>query len=89
MVAEKQRLRGFTLTRLIPVLDQLQDSDNYRLLPLTAARVIESTKLTAIPDIFDRLVAAEAWAWGVPLLTKDSSLADSGYVRVVWDEAAP
>ncbi len=35
-------------------------------------------------DPFDRLIVAEALALGVPLLTKDGNITDSGLVRVVW-----
>lgn len=36
------------------------------------------------PDPFDRLIVAEALVLGVPLITKDGNITDSGVVRVVW-----
>ena len=35
-------------------------------------------------DPFDRLIVAEAIVLGVPLITKDGNITDSGVVRVVW-----
>ena len=35
-------------------------------------------------DPYDRLIVAEAIVLGVPLITKDGNLTDSGLVRVVW-----
>jgi PIN domain nuclease of toxin-antitoxin system len=36
------------------------------------------------PDPYDRLIVAEALLLGVPLITKDGNITDSGVVRVVW-----
>ncbi len=35
-------------------------------------------------DPYDRLIVAEALVQGVPLITKDGNITDSGLVRVVW-----
>ena len=35
-------------------------------------------------DPFDRLIVATALDLGVPLITKDGNITDSGVVRVVW-----
>ena len=35
-------------------------------------------------DPFDRLFVAEAIVLGVPLITKDGIITDSGVVRVIW-----
>ena len=35
-------------------------------------------------DPFDRLIVAEALVLGVPLISKDGNITDSGIVRVVW-----
>lgn len=35
-------------------------------------------------DPYDRLIVAEALVLGVPVLTKDGNIADSGVVRVLW-----
>lgn len=35
-------------------------------------------------DPYDRLITAEALVLGVPLVTRDGNITDSGIVRVVW-----
>lgn len=35
-------------------------------------------------DPYDRLIVAEALVLGVPLISKDGNISDSGIVRVVW-----
>ncbi len=35
-------------------------------------------------DPYDRLIVAEALVLGVPLISKDGNITDSGLVRVVW-----
>ncbi len=35
-------------------------------------------------DPFDRLIVAEALVLGVPLVTKDGNITDSGLLRVIW-----
>lgn len=35
-------------------------------------------------DPYDRLIVAEAIVLGVPLITKDGNITDSGIVRVIW-----
>ena len=39
---------------------------------------------TATDRWADRLIVAEALVLGVPLITKDGNITDSGVIRVVW-----
>ncbi|MFL5804203.1 MAG: hypothetical protein ACJ8CR_20955 [Roseiflexaceae bacterium] len=54
-------------------------------LPLLPETAIESHTFTAIPDIFDHLIVAEARRLGLPLITRDAAISGSGLVSVVWD----
>lgn len=85
MVVEKRRLRGDTMSQLEIELGLMQQSVNYELLPLLPDLVISSRTFTAIPDIFDRLIVAEALRLNLPLITRDSVIRASGLVNVVWD----
>jgi PIN domain nuclease of toxin-antitoxin system len=84
MVAEKGRLPGATLAHLLPLLEELEGSDNYRLIELVPATVLASHRFARIADIFDRLIVTEAVLRGLPLLTKDPLIHDSGLVRAIW-----
>ncbi len=83
-VVERGRLPGVTVVALLTQLHRMQYSANYWLLALRPATVIASHTLTAIPDIFDRLIVAEARRLGLPLITRDQGIRASNLVTVVW-----
>jgi PIN domain nuclease of toxin-antitoxin system len=85
MVIEKRRIPGVTLSQLEIELELMRNNASYEFLALLPDTVINSHRLTAIPDIFDRLIVAEAVRLGLPLITKDSVITASGLVTVVWD----
>jgi hypothetical protein len=71
MVAERRRIPGLDTPLMLDQIARMRLSANYVLLPLLPDTVITSVAFTAIPDIFDRLVAAEAHNLLVPLITRD------------------
>lgn len=83
MVAEKGRI-ALTSAMLIATARAWQAASNIRLTHLTPALVVASIDLTAIPDIFDRLIVAEARALGVPLITQDAVVVRSQLVPIIW-----
>ena len=83
-VIERGRLSGITMAALLKKIDSIKNSSNYQILPLRPDTVIASHTLTAIPDIFDRLIVAEALRLGVPLITRDKVITRSGIVTTVW-----
>ena len=85
MVVEKQRLPGVTMPQLLIELRLMEQSASYEFLPLTHDLAITSRTLTVIPDIFDRLIIAEALRLNLPLITCDSVIHKSGVVNVIWD----
>jgi predicted nucleic acid-binding protein len=40
--------------------------------------------LSAIPEMHDRIIAGVAYRYGIPLLTKDRTIIDSGLIQTVW-----
>lgn len=70
--------------RLDVILQRLQDSPNVDLPDLTLARTLDLRTLTAIPDIHDRFIVAEAVGRGLPLITHDQTITASGLVSVIW-----
>jgi PIN domain nuclease of toxin-antitoxin system len=73
------------MSQLVTRLNQMQTRKNYKFLHLDPNLVISSRTLTAIPDIFDRLIVAEALQLGLPLITSDSVIRASGLVNVIWN----
>ena len=85
MVVERGRLPGIAMAHLLPRLEAMRTSDNYRLLSLLPEVVLASHTLTAIPDIFDRLIVAEAIHRRTPLISKDAVIRRTALVATVWD----
>ena len=84
MVVERGRLPGVAMAHVLSRLEAMRTSANYPLAPLLPEIVIASHTLTAIPDIFDRLIVADALSRGVPLISKDGVIQRSGLVRTIW-----
>jgi PIN domain nuclease of toxin-antitoxin system len=85
MVVQKGRLPGESLDHLLPHLRAMAESANYSLSPLLPETVIASHEYTIIPDIFDRLIVTEAITRGLPLLTRDPVIRQSGLIFPIWD----
>lgn len=83
MVVERRRVAG-TVAELLQGLALMEASGNYQLLDLIPATVIASHTFTALPDIFDRLIVAEARRLGLALLSRDETIAGSGLVTTLW-----
>ena len=56
----------------------------YRVVPLSAAVVLRSHDLLAIPERGDRLIAATAQHLGLPLITRDQDIARALGGDVIW-----
>jgi len=47
--------------------------------------LLEAATFTTVRDPYDRLIIAQARIAGVPLITGDEQIQESGLVRTVWD----
>lgn len=63
----------------------LDKSVNLDLAANDTAVVLEAANFTIIRDPYDRLIIAQARVLGLPLITGDGVIQDSGLVRTVWD----
>jgi len=79
-VVEKKRL----LLEFDGVLRAIQRSSNYRVLPLDMAVISILPKLTILSELHDRIIVASADLLGAPLITCDSAIARSGYLKIIW-----
>lgn len=85
MVVQKGRLAGVSLEHFVAQLEAMPMSSNYELCPLLPGTVLDSLALRAIPDIFDRLIGAEAMVRGLPLVSSDPVFRELTQLKVVWD----
>ena len=67
------------------LLISLMQADNYELGMNDAALLLEVSALVGIRDPYDRLIVAQARVAGIPLVTGDEEIHESGLVRIVWD----
>jgi PIN domain nuclease of toxin-antitoxin system len=83
MLAERGRVRLPCTTDAF--LDELERAPSLRVLPLDRRVAVESVRLgDAVPrDPSDRMIVATARVWGLPLVTADERIRQSGAVRVI------
>ena len=60
-------------------------ADNFDLGVNDTQLLLEAASFTALSDPYDRLIVAQARVAGLPLLTGDEEIRESGLVRTVWD----
>ena len=63
----------------------LAQADNFDLGINDMQLLLEAASLTAIKDPYDRLIVAQARVSGLPLITGDDGIHESGLVRTIWD----
>ena len=79
MFAEKHK--QIEPDKILAKLRAMSGFEFLALLPETAAKIRE---LTALPDIHDRLIVAEAMIQNMPLISFDEAITKSKLVEVVW-----
>jgi PIN domain nuclease of toxin-antitoxin system len=63
----------------------LAQADNFDLGVNDMQLLLEAASFTTLPDPYDRLIVAQARVAGLPLITGDRVIHESGLVRTVWD----
>jgi PIN domain nuclease of toxin-antitoxin system len=66
------------------IIRTLQAMPNAQIVGFSLIRTLDLRTLTAIPEMHDRMIVAEAIAYGATLITRDTTITNSGLVRVVW-----
>lgn len=79
-LSEKQRI---SLT-LADVEKQLQNFSSYREMPLSFEIIEQAGKITDIPELHDRLIAATAKFLNIELITNDQKIQSSTLVKTAW-----
>ena len=64
--------------------DDLFSNPSYQPIDLTPGQVYAADELRFNRDPFDALIVAAAQTVGVPLVTRDGDIRESGAVRVIW-----
>jgi len=63
----------------------MRQAENFDLGVNDTAVLLEAATFTTIRDPYDRMIIAQARVAGLPLITGDDKIHESGLVRTVWD----
>jgi len=63
---------------------RLANAKQFSFIDFRAGDVLEFLRLSAIPEMHDRIIAGVAYRHRIPILTKDATIIDSGLVQTVW-----
>ena len=66
-------------------LISMQQTDNFDLGINDPTLLLEAATFPIIRDPYDRLIIAQARVAGLPLITSDEKIQDSGLVRTIWN----
>jgi PIN domain nuclease of toxin-antitoxin system len=79
------RVSRINLRRTVRVFfDDLFSNPAYQPLDVTPETVFVADELRFTRDPFDALICAAAQTLGLPLITRDADIRDSGTVKVIW-----
>ena len=83
-LAERQRIDSTVLTQLLALSEE--SPTNYQVIPLDmeVIQALRATDRTLVPELPDRIIVATALLRGLQLVTRDSAIATSGIVAVLW-----
>ncbi len=79
-LSEKQRIQ----TSIDEVEDYLKEHPNYKEYSLSFAVIQSTAEITDIPELYDRLIAATARQLDLELITNDSVIQASAFVKTIW-----
>ncbi|MBI5305546.1 MAG: PIN domain-containing protein [Chloroflexi bacterium] len=79
-LSEKRRI----VTSLDTVRDYMRRYPNCQEQPMNFAVMRSASEITDIPELHDRLIAATARSFDLELITDDSVIQASAYVKTIW-----
>jgi len=83
-LTERQRIPAEQIDRIAGLPDL--PGSHYHLVPLDSQIIGAMRRIprNAVPDMPDRIIAATALFLGLPLLTRDERITQSGTIQCVW-----
>jgi predicted nucleic acid-binding protein len=80
---QRQRMKEDVLAKLFELPEKSDANFYVTPLDLAVVHALRSFGPAAVPELSDRIIAATALALGLPLLTTDSAIVNSGLVETV------
>ena len=78
-LSEKRRIP----LNLAQFTEKMSSLTNYRLVDIDLAVILEAQNVRGL-ELHDRIIVSTARVLGVPILTSDQEIIDSGLVEVIW-----
>ncbi len=82
-LVEKNRIADDTLALLRRSLELAGSNLVVATLDLAVVDALSRISRSEVPDLPDRVIAATALAWGLPLITRDGKIRASG-IETIW-----
>ena len=79
-LSEKKRIAA-TLTSAINLTI---NSGNFKELPMSGEIIETASQITDIPELHDRIISASAKFLNLELITSDSKIQNSNFVKTIW-----
>ena len=79
-LSEKNRITA----TLSDALDLTVNFTNFRELPMSGEIIKTALQITDIPELHDRIISASAKFMNLELITKDSKIQSSNFVKTIW-----
>ena len=79
-LSEKKRITA----NLTDVSALLKNFQNFKESPLTAAVIKSAEQTTDIPELHDRIISATARHLNLELITNDTKIQNSAFVKTIW-----
>jgi PIN domain nuclease of toxin-antitoxin system len=79
-IFDKKRI-SFDFNKLFK---KIEDSGNYVLIPLDVPILKKLINLKDIPELHDKIIVSTAQYLNCPLITKDKTLQNLPYLRIIW-----
>ncbi len=79
-IFDKKRI-SFDFENLI---EKINDSENFILIPLDYPVLRKMTELRDIPELHDKIIASTAKYLDLPVITKDKTLHNLSHIKTIW-----
>ncbi len=70
--------------RLNELIGYMSGSVNYEIVPVNADVVLAAAEVDDVPELHDRIIVGAAKWLGVPILTGDGIISESGHAQTIW-----
>jgi PIN domain nuclease of toxin-antitoxin system len=80
LLEEKKR----TAVSFVDLVAALQQNDNFEIAAVTLGDVVAAKRLTQVPELFDRIIAALAVSRNATLVSRDAAFLDIEGLDILW-----